>query len=73
LDRDWYYFLLFGYPPEFIDERMRSKWIFYYSQFCLLTFYFFSIPNCRQFTFVLNICALFYLHIIASSWHIEGV
>jgi hypothetical protein len=25
LDRDWYYFLLFGYPPEFIDERMRSK------------------------------------------------
>lgn len=25
LDNDWYYFLLFGYPRELIDERIRSK------------------------------------------------
>jgi hypothetical protein len=25
LDNDWYYYLLFGYPRELIDERVRSK------------------------------------------------
>lgn len=25
LDNDWYYYLLFGYPKELIDERLRSK------------------------------------------------
>lgn len=25
LDNDWYYFFLFGYPRELIDERIRSK------------------------------------------------
>jgi hypothetical protein len=25
LDNDWYYFVLFGYPRELIDEWIRSK------------------------------------------------
>lgn len=26
LDNDWYYWILFGYPREQIDERIRSKY-----------------------------------------------
>lgn len=25
LDNDWYYYFLFGYPRELIDERIRSE------------------------------------------------
>jgi hypothetical protein len=75
LDNDWYYFVLFGYPLETIDERIRSKDGHQRVPFRLPFDIICSRPSLshrRQSHFVLDFHHLPRVYAAAFGWHFEG-